>query len=118
MVCKQSANFYRVSISILTSLILLSCSGNKAASSDNKNKENEADTIKNNNESFSNSLEKLDNKRQLVKLSHHINTSANEYFPVLSADEKIMYFSATHLPNGNALVQPGETALRMCVELR
>ena len=40
------------------------------------------------------SITNLDLKRQLIKLSHHINTSANEYLPVLSADENKMYFSA------------------------
>lgn len=43
---------------------------------------------------FTNVLSKLDLKRQLIKLSHHINTSANEYLPVLSEDENKMYFSA------------------------
>jgi outer membrane protein OmpA-like peptidoglycan-associated protein len=32
--------------------------------------------------------------RTLVRLSHHINTSANEYFPCLSADKSKIYFSA------------------------
>ena len=40
------------------------------------------------------SITNLDLKRQLIKLSHHINTSANEYLPVLSADENKMYFTA------------------------
>ena len=94
MVCKQSVMFYKASIAIFISLTLLSCSENNRASSDIKNKENEADAIKKNGASYSNIVEKIDNKRLLIKLSHHINTSANEYFPVLSADEKTMYFSA------------------------
>ena len=94
MVCKQSVMFYKASIAILFSFILLSCSGNYTASSDNINKENEVDTIKKNGASYSNIVEKIDNKRLLIKLSHHINTSANEYLPVLSADENTMYFSA------------------------
>ena len=32
--------------------------------------------------------------RQLIKLSHHINTSANEYLPILSNNENRLYFSA------------------------
>jgi outer membrane protein OmpA-like peptidoglycan-associated protein len=36
----------------------------------------------------------LNHKRQLIKLSHHINTAANEYLPVLSDDENKLYFSA------------------------
>ena len=94
MVCKQSVMFHTVSIAIFISLTLLSCSENNRASSDIINKENQSETINNNDVSNSNIVETIDNKRQLVKLSHHINTSANEYFPVLSADEKTMYFSA------------------------
>ena len=44
--------------------------------------------------SVSNVKSVIDLKRQLIKLSHHINTAANEYLPVLSPDENKMYFSA------------------------
>ncbi len=45
--------------------------------------------------SFSSNVKsKIDFGRQLIKLSHHINTSANEYLPALSSDENLIYFSA------------------------
>lgn len=41
-----------------------------------------------------NKISNVDYKRQLIKLSHHINTSANEYLPILSDNENKLYFSA------------------------
>lgn len=35
----------------------------------------------------------IDMHRQIIKLSHHINTSANEYLPILSNDENMLYFT-------------------------
>lgn len=35
----------------------------------------------------------IDMHRQIIKLSHHINTSANEYLPILSNDENTLYFT-------------------------
>ena len=35
----------------------------------------------------------IDMQRQIIKLSHHINTSANEYLPILSNDENTLYFT-------------------------
>jgi outer membrane protein OmpA-like peptidoglycan-associated protein len=35
----------------------------------------------------------IDLHRQIIKLGHHINTSANEYLPVLSSDENALYFT-------------------------
>jgi outer membrane protein OmpA-like peptidoglycan-associated protein len=78
-------------------LFLGSCSDNKnikfddsTSIIDNQSKK-ETDSI---NGYVTNVISKRDLKRQLIKLSHHINTSANEYLPVLSADENKMYFSA------------------------
>ena len=78
-------------------LFLGSCSDNKnikfgdsTSIIDNQSKK-ETDSI---NGYVSHVISKRDLKRQLIKLSHHINTSANEYLPVLSADENKMYFSA------------------------
>jgi len=34
------------------------------------------------------------NKRKIIKLGHHINTFASEYFPLLSADQSYLVFSA------------------------
>ena len=78
-------------------LFLGSCSDNKnikfgdsTSIIDNQSKK-ETDSI---NAYVTHVISKRDLKRQLIKLSHHINTSANEYLPVLSADENKMYFSA------------------------
>jgi outer membrane protein OmpA-like peptidoglycan-associated protein len=78
-------------------LFLGSCSDNKnikfgdsTSIIDNQSKK-ETDSI---NGYVTNVISKRDLKRQLIKLSHHINTSANEYLPVLSTDERKMFFSA------------------------
>jgi outer membrane protein OmpA-like peptidoglycan-associated protein len=39
-------------------------------------------------------VKQLDLGRRRLKLGKHINTSANEYLPVLSADASVLYFSA------------------------
>ena len=39
-------------------------------------------------------FEILDKKRQAIRLNHHVNTSANEYLPVLSSNENKLFFSA------------------------
>ena len=93
----QKTLLYRLAIAMCFSLLIISCGGNgNAPSSDDSISNNkEASEIIKKEESSSESVPiKLDNNRQLIKLSHHINTSANEYLPVLSADEKKMYFSA------------------------
>ena len=76
-------------------LFLGSCSDNNKTTDSNSlidiQSKKETDSI---NVYVTNVVSKLDLKRQLIKLSHHINTSANEYLPVLSTDESKMYFSA------------------------
>ena len=42
----------------------------------------------------SRTVKQLDQKRQRVKLGHAINTSANEYLPVISSDGVELFFSA------------------------
>ena len=66
----------------------LSSSSNEYLESDTQNESNSKSSIN------SNVKSNIDLNRQLIKRSHHINTSANEYLPVLSADENKMYFSA------------------------
>ena len=94
-----------LTVAPLSMLLLFSCGGNstnskkvKLSSTDSSASEYlEGDTQnESNSKSSTNSNVKsnLDLKRQLIKLSHHINTSANEYLPVLAADENKMYFSA------------------------
>jgi outer membrane protein OmpA-like peptidoglycan-associated protein len=80
---------------IVTSIaiLILSCGGsNSGKQVHNASKDSNKDSL--NSSGIFNKNEIVDNKRQLIKLSHHINTSANEYLPVLSADENKMYFSA------------------------
>ena len=88
---------HKVTILLWVFIFLQSCS-----ESENKNKVSNSETIS----SISDTLDgnftsteskiksKIDLKRQLIKLSHHINTSANEYLPVISKDEDKIYFSA------------------------
>ena len=80
---------------IVTSIaiLIMSCGGSNSGKKDhNASKDSNKDSL--NSSGFLNKNQTVDNKRQLIKLSHHINTSANEYLPVLSADENKMYFSA------------------------
>lgn len=86
-------------------LFLLSCGNNNSSDV----KKTESESVSGSNESpegekddsgmvtsssVSKIKSKIDLQRQIIKLSHHINSSANEYLPVLSADENKMYFSA------------------------
>jgi len=85
-------------------LLFSSCGGdtsknrtkNKISSTDSTSLEfnEESSLIQSESKPSTSSITNLDLKRQLIKLSHHINTSANEYLPILSADENKMYFSA------------------------
>jgi hypothetical protein len=93
--------YYFITVCLISLLLLESCS----CSIENKNETSSFDSAFNN-ESIteidsnvvsskgSNVLTMLNRKRQLIKLSHHINTAANEYIPVLSDDENKLYFSA------------------------
>ena len=84
--------------------LLFSCGGdtsknrkkNKISSTDSTSLEFNEESSLHQSESkpSTSSITNLDLNRQLIKLSHHINTSANEYLPVISADENKMYFSA------------------------
>jgi outer membrane protein OmpA-like peptidoglycan-associated protein len=91
---------YKLIYFILILLLLQSCGNNssrknKASSSDlNTNEISESESQNESENSSSNIKSNLDLKRQLIKLSHHVNSAANEYLPVLSADEKKLYFSA------------------------
>ena len=74
-------------------IILLESCGNGQG----KNKESIDTEIENKDEqvmqSNSTNYSVIDMHRQIIKLSHHINTSANEYLPVLSKDESTIYFT-------------------------
>jgi outer membrane protein OmpA-like peptidoglycan-associated protein len=88
-------------------LIFFSCSinnGDNKTIADNKNINSKIDTNNNsvsddakennNDEEQDIIIEISDKKRQPVRLNHHINTSANEYLPVLSSNENKLFFSA------------------------
>lgn len=74
-------------------IILLESCGNGQG----KNKESIDTEIENKDEqvmqSNSTNYSVIDMHRQIIKLSHHINTSTNEYLPVLSKDENTIYFA-------------------------
>jgi len=94
--------FLKNLIFLIFCLIVFSCS----VSNENKNTINESVTDKidtdttteksdeKNNTEREIKLEVLDKKRQPVRLNHHVNTAANEYLPVLSSNEKKLFFSA------------------------
>ena len=77
----------------------LSSSSSEYLESDTQNESNSKSSTN------SNVKSNIDLKRQLIKLSHHINTSANEYLPVLSADEN----DPLYLPNA-PLIAPFNSA--------
>jgi outer membrane protein OmpA-like peptidoglycan-associated protein len=92
---------YYLTLFLPVLLLLESCSGNfenkKDISSFDSTFNKESTTEIDSNvvsSKGSNVITILNHKRQLLKLSHHINTSANEYLPVLSDDENKLYFSA------------------------
>ena len=63
---------------------------------ENKKKSVKLDNLKSNGKDLnikSNSYSVIDMHRQIIKLSHHINTSANEYLPIISYDESTFYFT-------------------------
>lgn len=104
---KNKFNYYEkifLTLSPLIIFLLFSCGGdtsknrkkNKISSTDSTSLEFKEESSLNQSEPkpSTSSITNLDLKRQLIKLSHHINTSANEYLPVLAADENKMYFSA------------------------
>ena len=74
--------------------LLISCGPIDNKSSSKKDIESDSKSSTQKGIKSAGTLNQLDLNRQLIKLSHHINTSANEYLPVLSVDEKTMYFSA------------------------
>ncbi len=87
----NQAIIYMIVTSI--AILILSCGGsNSGKQGHNASKDSNKDSLYSS--GIFNKNQTIDNKRQLIKLSHHINTSANEYLPVLSADENKMYFSA------------------------
>jgi outer membrane protein OmpA-like peptidoglycan-associated protein len=87
----NQAIIYMIVTSI--AILILSCGGSNSGKQDhNASKDSNKDSL--NSSGIFNKNQIVDYKRQLIKLSHHINTSANEYLPVLSADENKMYFSA------------------------
>jgi len=88
-------------------LTFFSCSINKEDNNsinNNKNNNSKIDTNnenditdvneKNNDDEQKINIEILDKMRQPVRLNHHVNTSANEYLPVISSNEKKLFFSA------------------------
>ena len=98
--------YYFITVCLISLLLLESCSGNIESKKDasysdsslNPHSASEIDaTVVPLN--GANIITTLHLKRQLIKLSHHINTAANEYLPVLSDDENKLYFSATNLDN-------------------
>ena len=71
---------------------LLSCGGgNSVGQGDGKNIVKNADSSTLSNES---KIQIIDLKRPLIKLGHAINTSENEYLPILNSDGSRLYFSA------------------------
>jgi outer membrane protein OmpA-like peptidoglycan-associated protein len=80
--------------------IITSCNNNTSIG----NEKNLLDTVNEINEPLENTtdsinkpkkeIEFIDSKRQFIRLSHHINTSANEYLPVLDNNENKLFFSA------------------------
>jgi outer membrane protein OmpA-like peptidoglycan-associated protein len=91
-------------LSPLIIFLLFSCGSNTSKNrTKNKISITDSTSLESNEESSLNqsesktstsSITKLNHNRQLIKLSHHINTAANEYLPVLSDDENKLYFSA------------------------
>ena len=82
--------FYLVIIIIL----FQSCQNGKdkkTENSDDSKKENIG--IDNKINSKASSFSVINLHRQIIKLNHHINTTANEYLPVISNDEKTLYFT-------------------------
>jgi outer membrane protein OmpA-like peptidoglycan-associated protein len=75
----------------LLSLIIFGCTGGATHDSFNTDVVQKADTS----QSIVGSFPPLmsENKRIRIKLGHAVNTAANEYLPVLSPDEKTLYFS-------------------------
>jgi outer membrane protein OmpA-like peptidoglycan-associated protein len=72
--------------------LLLGCGGGNSSSQVDRKKEN-----KNSDSSaFSevNNIQIIDLKRTLIKLGHAINTSENEYLPILNSNGSRLYFSA------------------------
>ena len=94
---------YKLICCIITLILLQSCDGNivkktKFESIDSNYTQINNGEVEIENEDTvslsSNVKSNIDLGRQPIKLSHHINTSANEYLPILSSAENIMYFSA------------------------
>ncbi len=79
---------------IIFPLILISCGGgsnNEHIEKDNSIVAGNKDSVNNNSAPIN---KQINQNRFAIRRSHHINTTANEYLPVLSGDGKTLYFSA------------------------
>ena len=87
------------SIGLLLVLVsLYSCSTEGHSSRNNDNQPDIAqntfeDTITSDLETDSISISEIDYGRKTIRLSHKINTTSNEVYPILSKDGKTLFFS-------------------------
>ena len=74
---------------------MIGCGGNNNSTTTYSNNQ-EANGSSKDQKSVDNqkSLEVIDQKRQKIKLGHSINTTANEYLPIMNGDGSKLYFSA------------------------
>ena len=76
-------------------LILTGCGGNQTNKEvNNEVSQSSVDTTISNNKIIQLSTLNTGITRQKIKLGHSINTSSNEYLPIISPDGKALYFSA------------------------
>jgi OmpA-OmpF porin, OOP family len=89
-----SYSFYKL-FTGLTIFLLIGCGGNQTNKAvNNEVFQSSVDSAKSDKRRIQLSTLSTDIKRQKIKLGHSINTSSNEYLPIISSDGKTLYFSS------------------------
>ena len=87
--------FFSITHVLLVSVLFMNCDGNSSSVSQNSKNNIEINSANQQSTSVElTSVEIFDKKRPKVKLGHTVNTSADEYMPIVSSDGSKLYFSA------------------------
>lgn len=92
---REKRTFFSKTNVLLAVMLFLNCEGNSSSDSQNSKNIAEINSSLYQFESIeSTSVEIMDKKRSKIKLGHTVNTSADEFLPIVSSDGNRLYFSA------------------------
>jgi outer membrane protein OmpA-like peptidoglycan-associated protein len=87
--------FFSIIQVLLISVLFMNCESDGSSDSQNKKNSTEINSDQESSTSVeSKSVQIIDKQRPKVKLGHTVNTTADEYLPVVSSDGSRLYFSA------------------------